>query len=72
MNAPRDHWRYRLKQGNKVVHNGITTDPEQREQAHQRQFPNSRVVVEGPAVTEETARDWESRQPKTETPPRKK
>ena len=40
---PRDTARYHLKEGNKIIHTGITNDPERREAEHQQERPNSRL-----------------------------
>jgi hypothetical protein len=69
---PRDWTRYDQKVGNKIVHSGITKDPERREGEHQQRWPKSRLVKQGPKVTEDSARDWEKTKQKTITPERKK
>ena len=58
--AKRDHLRYELVDGRKVVYRGSTGDPNAREQEHRREgkkFTKLRVI--GPAVTEDTAKKWE-------------
>ena len=68
----RNYYRYRVKDPKgRVFHSGITKDPDAREKQHQGRWPGSHLVIEGPAVTEETAREWESRQKKSITPERK-
>jgi predicted GIY-YIG superfamily endonuclease len=60
MAKTRDHYRYELKRGRKVVYRGITNDPERREAEHRQEgknFSHTRIV--GPAVTKETAQKWE-------------
>lgn len=68
----RDTKKYNLRQGRKIVHTGITKDPERREQEHQAQFPGSKLTTVGRSVTEKSAREWESKQREkskpTETP----
>ena len=59
MPKERDTVKYHLKDGNKVVHRGITTRPEEREREHQKDFPGSRIVQVGRRTTEERAREWE-------------
>jgi len=71
MNAPRDHYRYHQKKGGKILHSGITKDPDRRDQQHQARWPGSHLAVQGPAVTEETAREWEKTKRKSINPPRK-
>ena len=58
----RDIYRYHIKVGHKIVHTGITDDPGRRELELQKKWRNARISVQGPAVTEETARDWENQQ----------
>ncbi len=70
--AERDHWTYRFKVGQKIVHTGITTDPDRREADHKRRWPSGHLVIEGSAKTEEGARDWEANKSKTITPPRRR
>jgi hypothetical protein len=71
MTAKRDWYRYDFKVGQQIRHSGITKDPERREVEHQQRWPTGRLVVEGPPVTEESAREWEQRKQKTVTPQRK-
>ena len=68
-----NYTRYRMKDSKgKVLHSGITTDPEEREKKHQQRWPGAIMVKVGPSVTETQARAWESRQRKSITPERKK
>ena len=56
----RTHYRYELKDGRRVVYRGITNDLERREREHRRggkKFTHLQPV--GPAVTMETAKEWE-------------
>ena len=60
MARKRDHFRYHLKQGNKVVYVGITDNPERREQQHRdagKMFSKLKTV--GPVVKKDTAEKWE-------------
>ena len=60
MAKKRDHHRYELRKGHEIVYIGITNDPERRESEHEsapERFTKMNLV--GPAVTEESARDWE-------------
>ena len=59
---PRDTYRYHYKIGNKVVHTGITTDPQRREAEHQRAKPGGRLVAKGPKVTRASALRWDREQ----------
>ena len=66
--TPRDTVRYHLREGNKVIHAGITNDPQRREAEHQRERPNSRLAQQGPKVTRASAEAWERRQAKQGKP----
>ena len=57
---PRNHYRYRLFDGHKVVQYGITNNPERREEEHRderKRFSSLNVV--GPGVTKKAAERWE-------------
>ncbi len=57
---PRNYYRYRLVDGHKVVQYGITNDPERREEEHHDEGKRfSRLNTVGPAVTKDTAEEWE-------------
>lgn len=71
-NKPRTHTRYDFKKGNKIIHSGITKDPERREQEHKDRFGSGKLHKVGPKVTEESARNWEETKQKTITRRRKK
>ena len=58
----RDTVRYHFKKGNKIVHTGITNDPERREAEHQEKVAGGRLVKQGPKVTRESAERWEREQ----------
>ena len=61
---------YDFKVGDKIVHSGITTDPDRRETEHKQRWPGGKLkVVTGP-MTEQGAREWESSKQKTITPKR--
>ena len=68
MPKPRDTTRYQLKEGNKIIHTGITDDPMRREREHQKERPNSHLVPQGPKVTRESAEKWEQEQAKQGKP----
>jgi predicted GIY-YIG superfamily endonuclease len=58
--SARDTYRYVLRDGRKVVQFGISDDPEARVQEHRgdgKRFKTMTVV--GPAVTRDSALDWE-------------
>ena len=60
MAKKREYSRYHLKRGNKITYIGITNDPERREEQHRsegKRFSHMRII--GPAVTKETAENWE-------------
>ena len=60
MGKPRDWYTYQFKSVNKVLHGGITQDPERREKEHQREIdPNGHLKLIGRAKTEKGAREWE-------------
>ena len=60
MGKPRDWYTYQFKRGNKILHGGISQEPERREEEHQRQIdPNGHLTVVGKAKTEGGARKWE-------------
>ena len=59
---PRDTYKYYLKQGNRIVHVGITTDHERREKMHQQEFPGSKLKRQGRRTTREGALRWEREQ----------
>jgi predicted GIY-YIG superfamily endonuclease len=67
----RDHFTYDFKVGHKIVHSGITTDPDRRETEHQQRWPNGHLKIIGAAKTEDGARAWEETKHKTITPERK-
>ena len=56
---PRDTYKYQFKQGNRIVHGGITNDLDRREQEHQRKYGHGHIKQVGRRTTEEAARAWE-------------
>ena len=66
----RDTVRYHLKEGNKIIHTGITNDPDRREAEHQQERPNSRLEPQGPRVTRKSAEAWEREQAQAGKPTR--
>jgi len=59
MRKKRDTYKYYFKVGNKIVHGGITTDLERREQEHQEKWPKGHILQVGRRTTEEAGREWE-------------
>jgi predicted GIY-YIG superfamily endonuclease len=60
MGKQRDWYTYEFKRGNKVIHGGITQNPERREDEHKRTLsPSGHLKIVGNAKTEEGARKWE-------------
>ena len=59
-----DHYKYEFKDGNKVVHVGITDDLERREQEHRSDspYPNGHIRQIGNAVPRDSALAWENEQ----------
>ena len=54
-----DTYKYQVRVGRKIVHGGITKDPERREQEHQQERPNAKLTIVGRRTTEAAARKWE-------------
>ena len=65
MSNKRNMYTYHFKVGHKIVHSGITNDLERRELEHQRRWPNGHIYKVGRAKTEQGARAWEKKQPKS-------
>jgi len=61
MAKPRDTYKYQYKIGNKILHEGITEDLEQREQDHKQKWPKGHIKQVGRCTTEEAAREWEKK-----------
>lgn len=55
----RDTYKYYFKEGNKIVHGGITNDLDRRDQEHKQKWPNGHIYQVGRRTTEEAARQWE-------------
>lgn len=64
MSKPRNTSKYHFKVGPKIVHSGITNDPERREKEHQQKWPSGHIKQVGRRTTEEAAREWEEKQKK--------
>lgn len=56
----RDTYRYKLKEGNRILYIGITNDTARRKAEHQRDKEFGHMFIEGPAVTRQTAEQWEA------------
>ena len=61
MSKARNTIKYEFKVGNKIVHGGITNDPNRREKEHQNKWPNGHIVKVGRRTTEDAAREWEKK-----------
>jgi predicted GIY-YIG superfamily endonuclease len=72
MSKPRNTYKYDFKVAKKIVHSGITSDLERREQEHKQRWPKGHIVQVGRATTEDAALKWEETKHKTITPRRKK
>lgn len=62
MAKARDTYKYRVKDGNKIVHRGVTNDLERREAEHQARWPNAKLEQVGRRTTREKALEWEREQ----------
>ena len=58
-NKPHDTTKYRLRHRGKVVHHGITNNPDRREGEHQERWPGSNLEKIGVKVTRKGALEWE-------------
>lgn len=67
-NKPRNYYRYHYLIGHRIRHSGVTKDPERREEEHQQRWPGGHLRVVGPAVTKETALEWEETKRRSITP----
>ncbi len=52
-------YKYQVRVGRKIVHGGITDDPERREKEHQKKWPKEKLTQFGRRTTEKAAREWE-------------
>ena len=55
----RDTYKYHVKNGNRIVHRGITNDLNRREQEHQAEYPGLQIRQVGRRTTREAALEWE-------------
>lgn len=59
MASKRDTYKYHLKEGNKIVHRGITSDLDRRLRAHWQEFPRAKIEKVGHRTTRQKALEWE-------------
>ncbi len=59
MTKPRNTHKYHFKEGNKIVHRGITDDLDRRESEHQQEWPSGHIKKVGNKTTREAALEWE-------------
>ena len=59
MAKTRNTYKYHLKEGNKIVHRGITYDLNRREVEHQEKFPGTYIEQVGHRTTRTSALKWE-------------
>ena len=67
----RNTYKYHYKQGNRIVHTGITDDLKRREQEHQKQYGKGHIKQVGRATTREAALKWEGEQTRRKKPTRR-
>ena len=61
--AERDTYKYHFKDGNKILHTGITNDLDRREKEHQRDIDSDGHIFQvGNRTTRDAAKDWEDDQ----------
>ena len=60
MAKDRDTYKYQVRVGRKIVHGGITNDPERREREHKQTYgPRAKLTKVGRKTTREGALAWE-------------
>ncbi|MFQ5953611.1 MAG: hypothetical protein ACE5JZ_00935 [Kiloniellales bacterium] len=59
MAKTRDTYKYDFVKGGRIVHSGITRDPERREGELRRAYGSGNLRQVGRRTTEEAARSWE-------------
>lgn len=74
MSNNRNTYKYHFKQGNRIVHTGITNDLDRREQEHQQTsgWSKGHIKQVGHAVTRASAQKWEQQQRDQGKPTEKK
>ena len=55
----RDIYKYHFKDGNKIIHRGITNDLERREQEHIEHFDIGHITQVGRRTTRDAGLEWE-------------
>jgi predicted GIY-YIG superfamily endonuclease len=56
----RDHYRYELRRGGKIIYIGITNNPDRRKSEHRSKGKYfASMTILGSAVTRESAQRWE-------------
>lgn len=61
--AERDTYKYYFKEGNRIIHVGITNNLERREQEHQNRLSETGHIKQvGNRTTREAALKWENEQ----------
>lgn len=55
----RDTYKYQFKDGNNVLHRGITNDLERREGEHEQDFGRGHITQVGRRTTRDAALEWE-------------
>lgn len=65
MSKARGTYKYHFKLGQRIVHSGITDDLKRREGEHEHKWPSGHIKQVGRRTTEEAAREWEKKQPKS-------
>ena len=66
MSNRKDTYKYHFKDGNKIVHSGITNNLKRRKEEHQSEYKprNGRIEQVGETTTRRKARKWEKGKPK--------
>ena len=59
MSKARNTYKYHFKVGNKIVHGGITSDLDRRENEHLQKWPKGHIKQVGYKTNEDGARKWE-------------
>ncbi len=68
----RDTYKYHFKQGNRIVHTGITNDLDRREREHKQNYGDSGHIKQvGHKTTRDAALNWEGEQAKKGNPTRR-
>ncbi len=67
MPTDRDTYKYHFKQGNAIIHRGITNDIDRREAEHKSKcgWGDGHIYQVGHRTTRDKALEWEREQPKS-------